>query len=1101
MIKIQLAPHHRFLSILLPLFLPVLLSAQKSVSYFSDNMQKTSNSRTICVQQKDKFFYVGGQSFDETNYYYTPTVVKLDSNGQTIWTYSLNKQIDTAENSYQASFYAFGYIQKMVVDDHFVYAYCYGMGNRIQEIWKIDQQTGSLIWKRTTQSIDQLAIADSNRIACTYNGLTDYRYDLIDKTTGRTTYSIPIQPKPFVIDSIGGVYFFQGDSVIKYQDPELTMQSWANKTNCPGAITALMNPTDGNLYMLGYGGNIFAGKLDRYTGAVSWITTSAAVADDHVSDAKVVGGFLYLSGQHNYFGSVYAVVHICKMNSFTGQMAWESTYNPDPYLSGGYYSANTLDVDANGSVFASGYDEGNDNRTGIWGITKFNTSGALMYHKTVFEGPSYASSFSRGVYTTVMGNHVIHIGDLQRNATPPATNYNGGYSFLYFLSTDTSDSYNPNIARRGDVTYQEFSDVKAIQNFSSDRYLVLKQTGFSATVEMHSSVNGSTLWTKNIQRDFYFEADKLSITADNKILISAFSHGGYEMKYDHKGLPDLVYFIRLDSNGNQVQEQTYDMSGVGNFKSVQLYSNRDTNNIYVYSKWDNNNNPISLQFLNLDRGSGSIQSGFGTLGAQYNPLQADQHMILPFDGDSAGTLQNRPPATATSHVVYDVLTFKQNFLAGWTISDFNLTDMAVIPSDMAVADSGSMVIAGRLYPDIAQLIRFNTRERKTIWSLSVPGYSFDMVSGTPNDAYVTGRKNDQLVIRRYHVSDGTQVWEKTFAPAGPNQYYIPTDQKYNSFRGQYTVAGYIADSSTIQETQTAFYITLDVNGNIIRQWSQSGEYNKRNALSIVHITQFGQTLIGGALNKMATGHSGIFIEADSALSQTNPPLKPQISLSPSVDICAGDSVLLEANAPGCINCQYAWSNSTDPNNPQTVVKQSGTYTVTVTNSFGSASASEVINVHAIPAKPSISASGNILHSSAANGNQWFINGNIIAGANASQYLADSTGNYTVSETENGCPGPYSDPLAYEKNPSPDSVSNQGFKFYPNPVTDVFHIVNNQSRALTIRIFSADGRSFPGQESSQPDIVLNFRSMAKGAYYITILDKKINQTTVTKVIKL
>jgi hypothetical protein len=69
------------------------------------------------------------------------------------------------------------------------------------------------------------------------------------------------------------------------------------------------------------------------------------------------------------------------------------------------------------------------------------------------------------------------------------------------------------------------------------------------------------------------------------------------------------------------------------------------------------------------------------------------------------------------------------------------------------------------------------------------------------------------------------------------------------------------------------------------------------------------------------------------------------------------------------------------------------------------------------------------------------------------------------------------------------------------VTDVFHIVNDQSRTLTIRIFSADGRSFPVQESSQPDIVLNFQGMAKGVYYITILDKKINQTTLAKVLKL
>ena len=72
------------------------------------------------------------------------------------------------------------------------------------------------------------------------------------------------------------------------------------------------------------------------------------------------------------------------------------------------------------------------------------------------------------------------------------------------------------------------------------------------------------------------------------------------------------------------------------------------------------------------------------------------------------------------------------------------------------------------------------------------------------------------------------------------------------------------------------------------------------------------------------------------------------------------------------------------------------------------SSSITIIINDLPPKPKISKFFNTLISNTAQGNQWYKDGEPIAGATKSTYNATENGNYTVRVTQNGCPSPLSD---------------------------------------------------------------------------------------------
>ncbi|UOQ74012.1 beta strand repeat-containing protein [Hymenobacter cellulosilyticus] len=122
----------------------------------------------------------------------------------------------------------------------------------------------------------------------------------------------------------------------------------------------------------------------------------------------------------------------------------------------------------------------------------------------------------------------------------------------------------------------------------------------------------------------------------------------------------------------------------------------------------------------------------------------------------------------------------------------------------------------------------------------------------------------------------------------------------------------------------------------------------------------------------------------------------------------------------------------------------GTYTVTNTvaasGSCAASSATATVTITATPARPTVSVQYNgpttTLTSSAATGNQWYLNGVAIAGATGQTYVVNSAaqyGSYTVVTTNGGCASAPS--LALVVTSSVKPLAGSSLSVYPNPTHD------------------------------------------------------------------
>jgi hypothetical protein len=133
----------------------------------------------------------------------------------------------------------------------------------------------------------------------------------------------------------------------------------------------------------------------------------------------------------------------------------------------------------------------------------------------------------------------------------------------------------------------------------------------------------------------------------------------------------------------------------------------------------------------------------------------------------------------------------------------------------------------------------------------------------------------------------------------------------------------------------------------------------------------------------------------------------------STTICAGTNINLLAHSTA--GATYTWTRDGQPvagTSDVLNVTQAGSYTNTVTapNGCSATSAPFIVNVNSV-ATPTINAGGPTtfctggsvtLTSSAANGNQWYFEGNQIVGATNKTYSVTASGSYAVTVTASGC---------------------------------------------------------------------------------------------------
>jgi hypothetical protein len=227
-------------------------------------------------------------------------------------------------------------------------------------------------------------------------------------------------------------------------------------------------------------------------------------------------------------------------------------------------------------------------------------------------------------------------------------------------------------------------------------------------------------------------------------------------------------------------------------------------------------------------------------------------------------------------------------------------------------------------------------------------------------------------------------------------------------------------------------------------------------------------------------------------TQTSP--LGNVAISGPTTLCEGSAVTLTASAG--TNYTYQWQkdsiNIVGATSKTYNSTTTGTYRVIVTNPGGctTTSGSIAVTVNPAPAKPTITRVGNQLSSSVSSGNQWYLDGVQIAGANTQTITATANGSYIVKVTNTYNCSATSDALNFVG--VKELVYIPEIKIYPNPSDGLFNIQINNAAQTNLKFTVTDlaGKVIIQQQAIQASAglyqeTIHLEGAAKGIYLLHI----------------
>ena len=170
----------------------------------------------------------------------------------------------------------------------------------------------------------------------------------------------------------------------------------------------------------------------------------------------------------------------------------------------------------------------------------------------------------------------------------------------------------------------------------------------------------------------------------------------------------------------------------------------------------------------------------------------------------------------------------------------------------------------------------------------------------------------------------------------------------------------------------------------------------------------------------------------------------------------------------------------------------GTYNVTAKNISGCTSPGTgvTLNANPLPVTPIISYNGNILHSDASDGNQWYNQSMLINGATNQNYTATSDGNYYVIVNTADCSSDHSNIINLILTTLEEVEKSNTINIYPNPtdgkVTVKIHGENTGN--AVIEILNIQGQTMRTEKMvvSENQLEVNLKMLPKGTYFMRIV---------------
>ncbi len=320
-------------------------------------------------------------------------------------------------------------------------------------------------------------------------------------------------------------------------------------------------------------------------------------------------------------------------------------------------------------------------------------------------------------------------------------------------------------------------------------------------------------------------------------------------------------------------------------------------------------------------------------------------------------------------------------------------------------------------------------------------------------------------------------------------------------------SGTITGSGQVCAGATGIVYTISaVNGATGYEWTVPTGATIASGAGTNSITvNYGAAATSGSVTAAAMNECGL--GAPATLSVIVSPLPGAAGVITGVStVCAGTNSVIYQISPISGATSYSWTVPTGAtiasggNTFKVTVNYgsnavSGDVTVSGSNSCGLGVASTLaITVNPIPETPVITANGSLLTSSAAAGNQWYLNGVLISGATGVTYTALESGLYSCVVTLDGCPSEVSNEIFVDLTgiSGPDASS---FNLYPVPNDGHFTIemaargqgnfVIEITNTLGIKVYRTENFNLENAVTRQIDV----QNLPNGVYYVTLTNSK------------
>ncbi len=163
-----------------------------------------------------------------------------------------------------------------------------------------------------------------------------------------------------------------------------------------------------------------------------------------------------------------------------------------------------------------------------------------------------------------------------------------------------------------------------------------------------------------------------------------------------------------------------------------------------------------------------------------------------------------------------------------------------------------------------------------------------------------------------------------------------------------------------------------------------------------------------------------------------------------------------------------------------------TYTYTDPNTGCSKKAYNFLQVNPLPPIPFINSNGDTFTSSASYGNQWYLNGNPINGANNQIYVSNANGNYMVCFTDSDACKSCSSVLSYTLfGIEVRADAAHTIQVYPNPVSDMLTLITSNAQSGTILLFNTLGELVFTKQVTTEKTVIDMQQLPTGMYILQV----------------